>query len=268
MRQFGIICLIFFSIFFAFSSPVFADSARAYQDYLYQADQYRAKYNEFKVAKNEFDKFGTLTSQTTALNDAKAMMIQRDIMMKTYLTLLLEKISENAGLSPADKQLYSTLARNEIKFLDDHVLLANAIGSITDASYVSDGMTSHYVVLETSIEQIIYGMQLGSLSLIAGQFDSTVASIKSFVQENRSQIDSSKQMIIDRWLISIDNKRNLYQQNIDLVAHDVTSMKLGSQSDLDQKINQLTSEISGAKSYLSEGSSYIGELLNVIKSNN
>jgi hypothetical protein len=267
MTRFGI---IIFSLFILLSSSthVFADSDQSYKDYLYQADVYRTKYNQFAVAKNEYDKFNTLTSQSTALEKAKSMMVERDIMLKSYLQLLTDKLNENNGISDSDRQLYQEIINNENAFLDKHRQLSDAIASISDASTVSNNLTSHYIVLSTSIEQIIVELQIGNLTVNSRKFDQTLAQIDNFIQNNRMILAVPKQTIIDRWMVSIKNKRNLYQQKIDQISQDNYALKVTTQDELNKKSLDFTRGIGETRTYLLEGTSYINELMNVIKSKN
>src|SRR3990167_2153444 len=140
---------------FLLSSHISASSQQAHTDYLYQYDVYRQSYNDFKVAKNEYEKFKSLVSQTDALEQTKKMLAQRDVLLRSYLLLLNEKLNENKGLDGSDKTLYQTLIQNEVKFLESHANLIPAIGSIDDTVDVSKQLESHYNILQTSIRQTI-----------------------------------------------------------------------------------------------------------------
>jgi hypothetical protein len=266
MKRNGIIWVIFIFIILPVFNPALADSSKSHQDYLYQLDQYRTKYNDFKIAKNEYDKFNTLTSQATALDKTKSMLIQRDILLRTYLLFLNDKINENAGLSAPDRTLYMTLINNEVTFLNTHSQLTQAIATINDSVGVSGQMTDHYMVLQSSVSQIVIGLEMGNLNILAAQYDNMTTQLTAFIQANRGQMDASKQTIIDRWMVSIKDKRELYQEKYDSVATANAKLHGDSLAGLTQQSAVLKNSVNEAREYLLEGSSYMGELLNVIKS--
>jgi hypothetical protein len=252
-------------VFLLFVTPVRAASDKAYQDYLYQFDVYRQKNNDFKVAKDEYNKFKTLNSETTLLDKTRQLLTQRDFLLKTYLIVLSEKLRENQGLTSADSSLYQTLITNENLFLDDHMQLINSIGTIQDAEQVSEKLSSHYLILSTSIRQIIIGLALGKLTNLSNEFDMVYRNLQSFENSHRTNLSSAKQIIADRWLVSIESKRNLHQQKINEIVATNAKMKSSSLEDLDRIMNDAGRGLSEARVYLQEASSYMGELVNSMR---
>src|SRR3972149_6420904 len=151
-----------------------ATSSQAYQDYLYQFEVYRQKYSDFQVAKNEYEKFKSLASQTAALEKTKIMLSQRDQLLRAYLFLLNERLNEDQGLNVPEKQQYQTLIKNEVTFLDGHSALVPSIGYLPEAVKVSEELQSHYNVLSRSMRQTIVAISLGQLSVLSKQYDTAL----------------------------------------------------------------------------------------------
>lgn len=242
-----------------------ASSQRAYQDYLYQFDLYRTKYSDFTIAKNEYEKFKSLTSQTTALEKTSGMLSQRDQLLRAYLLLLSEKLNEDSGLGDTQKLTYRTLINNEITFLDGHSSLVRSIGSLEDASNVSRELESHYAVLGGSIRQTIIAVSLGQLAILARQFDTLFADVKALLASNRSAFTPQKQATIDRWILQITNVRSLYQQKIDTIASKNLQLKGSSLDALEDVFRDLKRDLGQAKQYLAEGNTFLGELTEAIR---
>lgn len=257
--------LLPFLTFVLLVPPVFATSQRAYQDYLYQFDVYRQKYADFSVAKNEYLKFHTLTSQTDALAKTKAMLTQRDLLLRSYLLLLNEKLNEAVGLTVVERTLYQTLLRNEVAFLDTHSSLVSSIGSLADAEDVSKELESHYAVLQASVRQTISGLSLANLSVLAKLYDIALADAKAIVSDNRGAFAPEKQATLDRWLLQITNTRSIYQQKIDSIAAQNSQLKGTNIDEQDRLFRSIQKEVAEARQYLSEGSSYLGELVTSLK---
>lgn len=252
------IILVLFILLVPFAQ---ADSERAYQDYLYQFDLYRQKNSEFTVAKNEYEKFKSLTSQTTALEKTTAMLSQRDLLIRAYLLLLNEKLNEDRGLNLTDKSTYQMLIGNEVTFLDGHSKLVTSIGSLEDANNVSRDLESHNAVLQASIRQTITGISLGTLAVLSRQFDTVFADAKAIISNNRGMFVPQKQATIDRWILQIQNVRSLYQQKIDTITRQNSQLKGTSIDSQDDLFRTMKNDLGQARQYLSEGSSFIGELL-------
>lgn len=244
---------------------IFASSQQAYQDYLFQFDIYRQKYSEFTVAKNEYLKFKTLTSQTTALEKTIAMLSSRDLLLRAYLLLLNEKLNEDQGLLSIERATNQTLLNNEVVFLESHSRLVESIGSLEDASDTSRQLESHYNVLQASMRQTIGGISLGQLAVNAGVFDTALADARVLVDSSRGTFSPQKQATIDRWILQITNVRSLYQQKQEQIAR-LNSQFKGTSLDLQSSnLSTIKKNVAEARQYLIEGTGYLSELVEALR---
>lgn len=245
--------------------PVYAASTTAYNDYLYQYDQYRTRLNEFKVARTEYIKFKTLTSESTALEKTKSMMTQRNLLLTTYLQYLLEKLNEDQGLSTSDKQLYRALLQNELTFLNGHSNLLPSIGSISDAVTVSKQLESHYALLMVTVRQTIVALTLGQLEAVNTQYLTTYRAASDLVNTSRATTTPQKQGTLDRWLLQINNKQNLYAQKRDEVSMANSALKGKTLEETDNAYRKMRQTMAEGRQYLSEGSAFMKELVNAMR---
>lgn len=252
-------------ILFTPLSFISATSEKAYQDYLFQYDQYRLKLNNFKVARTEYLKFKTLLAETTALNTSKAMMTQRNSLLLSYLLLLTEKLNENQGITTTDKQLYQTLIQNENTFLVNHTQLIGSIGSVSDATDVSKQLESHYLVLYAGIRQTLTALSLGELMNIDTQYKYNFENLRKLIDLNKSAVSPEKQSTIDRWLLQINNKQNVYQQKIEQIMTANAQLNGNTQLEMDELFVMIQKNLNEAKQYLSEGTSFMQELITLIQ---
>jgi hypothetical protein len=246
-------------------SHVFATSQQAYQDYLYQFDVYRNINTNFQVAKNEYQKFQSLSAQSDALGKAKILLSQRDTLLRSYLLLLNEKLMEDQGLSPSTKQLYQALLANEVTFLNSHAQLIPSAGSIDDVTQVSNQLSSHYMVLQTTIRQIMIGLSLGQLSILSHYYDQAVKDAQILVANYSGVFTPQKQETMNRWVLQITNKRAFYQQKYDALVQKNAALVAQDEQDLDTQYNAAIQEIAEARQYLKEGASFLIELKNSLK---
>lgn len=249
-----------------FVTNVRASSQQAYQDYLYQFDIYRQKFNEFQIAKNSYDKFKTLESQSQALSATKFMLSQRDLLLHSYLVYLYERVGEQGGIDAVNKQLYQSLLAGELTFLENQSNLVSAINSLDDATTTSEELESHYQVLQATIREIIAGISLGQLNQISQNFDRQVTVAQNLFAQNSGQMSPDKKSTVNNWVLQITNKRSLYQQKINEVNTAIRSFSDSNDStDLDQKYADVTSKIGEAKQYLSDSIANLGEVVNAMK---
>lgn len=268
MKRFFSFLLVLFVPLVLLVPSAKASSERSYRDYLYQFDLYRQKYSDFTIAKNEYEKFGSLTSQTTALTNTSAMLAQRDQLLRAYLLLLNEKLNEDRGLPDTQKATYWALTGSEISFLDQHSTLVQSIGSLEDANDVSGDLESHYAVLGASIRQTVIGISLGQLAVLTRQYDTALADARALLTVNRGTFSPQKQATIDRWILQITNTRSLYQQKIDSINTKNAQLKASSIESLDDLFGDLKRELGQAKQYLMEGNRFIGELIEALRYQN
>lgn len=261
-----IAAIISTGVTFATPVSVFASYEQAYGDYLYQFDQYRRTYTDFQVAKNEYKKFKTLTSETTALDKTKTMLWQRDQLYRAYLLVLLEKVNgPDSGLQSNIVDQYRRIITSEIAFLESHGSRISSLGSIEDAVTLSKQLESHSMVLETSIRQILTGLSLGQLAILAKYYDALESDARSLVTSYAYLFAPNKQETINRWVLQIGNKRAFYQQKIDAITLQNVNLDPHDRNELDTQYNQMVRGMSEARQYLVEGISFMGEFRDAIK---
>jgi hypothetical protein len=242
-------------------AKVHASSLQAYQDYLYQYDIYRQKYTEFQVAKNSYDKFKTLESQTQALSATKFMLSQRDLLLRTYMLYLFERTADQNGLTPENKQLYQSLLSTELAFLETQSNLVSSINSIDDALKISQQLESHYKILLATIREITIGISLGQLNAITDNFDHQVIVAQTLVTQNSSFFNSDKKSTINSWFTQIQNKRTLFSQKIDDITQLTAKLAtISDSSNLDQKSTDIFRQIGEAKQYMADSIANLGEI--------
>lgn len=245
--------------------PIYAASQQAYQDYLFQFDQYRKAYSEFTVAKNEYQKFKSLASESAAIEKTKLMLLQRNQLLRAYLLLLGEKLGENLGLISSTKNQYSLALGNEAGFLERNSALVSSIDSIENAQTVSGQLETHYDMLRVATHQTITTLILGNLSALANSYDQVVQQAQNLITTKRESMSDTKRALIDRWMLQIQSKRSLYQQKVDLISRKNDAFKGSDSFEIDRQSAEISKLASEAKQYLSEGSSFLGELVTALK---
>jgi len=246
------------------TKQLFASSATAYQDYIYQFDQYRLALNNFTVAKGEYMQYQTLLSQTTALDTVKTMMAARTQLFRAYLSFLNEKFNENKGLTVSDKEVYQRLLQNEMTFLQAHQQKISSINSISDATDISGQLQTHMPTLGITMRKSIVELSLGNMMAHNKIYKSLFDALLSITDSNKPKVTPEKQAIIDRWLVQINSKQSLFLQKTEAIITANNAIKGTADRDLDDQLRTIQKDLLDAKQYLVDGTGYIQELITLL----
>jgi len=250
---------------FFLPATVWASSTSAYQEYLQEFDKYRTILNDFKVARAEYLKFKTLASEEKALTATKAFVSQRSYLLRSYLVFVAERIKENPSMSPSDKSLYSTMINNEIQFLAGNAALAGSIAKLSDANGVSEQLTSHYTILQSSAYQTIVALKIADLGKLDASYYEILTKSNDFIQNNKSAYAPETLVRLERWMLQIQNKRSIYQQKIEEIQKENATLKKASLEEITASFTRIQKALADAKQYLGEGASYLQELTNAMQ---
>jgi len=221
--------------------------------------------SDFQTAKNDYLKFQSLTSQTAALDKTKQLLAQRDTLFTTYLLLLSEKVDENPGLSPSDKQTYQQLIAGETSFLTSHAKQIPGVSSLDDAIALSTPFESHYKTLYLTIKKVLASLALGQLANLDRSYQSLISQAQSIISTNASAIPTSKQTVISQWVDQIQKKQQAFQQNYSSLTTAITSLDGYDVGEIDRKYNDIAKGMTDAQQYLSDGASFMKELKQTLK---
>jgi hypothetical protein len=245
------------------TAKIYAQSS--YNQYLSSYDSYREAFSQFRIAKNEYDKFQTLTSRQDAVLKATNFLVARDRLLISYLNYLSEKLNQSPSMTQTERQTYLTLIGNELTFLNSHVTLSEAVSSVNDALDVSDQLESHYAVLQVTVRQSIIAMTLSELEKYAEEIESLSNQINSFSVSNRNQFLSNTAALADRWQLSVSNKLRLFRQKTAQIKQKAIALEADSPKELEANTALITRSLGEAKADLTEAVSYLSELLDVLK---
>lgn len=264
-RLLFIFCILLLLVSHTHIPSVFATSSEIYQNYLQQFDQYRTIYNDFQIARNEYLKFKSLSSETVALQKTKEMMSQRALLLKTYFLLLNEKIAESPSFTDQERDFYTSSIKTANEFLDTHIEFIHSVQSIKDAIQASDRLESQYSVLQTVMRQATLTLNIARLRQQVTVYNERMSEAKILIEQAKQELPIEQHLILDRWFAQIGNKRTLYQQKEDQIMQNITAMKGKNTDELNKVYTQTLTSISEAQQELKEGTSFMNELANAMK---
>ncbi len=233
-----------------------------YQDYLYQTNVYRDKYNEFSIAKNEYLKFETLTSETTAIVKTREMMAQRARLLQAYLLFLKARLNEST-VNEKDKSMFQTLIDNNIKFLENHTSLIESIATIKDAEKANQDMERQYGAMSVAIRQIIIGLTESRLEELEQEYSSIMMAAQILMEEAKQELPTDRHILLDRWFQRISNKRSLFLQKLQIIQEGRKTLE--NSRDIHQRFEEVVSVGIQARQEFQEGIANMKELMSVMK---
>lgn len=105
------------------------NSARAYQDYLYNYNLYRNSHNQYLAAKSEYQTYHTLTSQERAIKAIRFVFKNRAEAWRTYLLALRTKLTETTGIINYSQNIAYLKLDLELQWLPHHQDSLNSVSN-------------------------------------------------------------------------------------------------------------------------------------------
>ncbi|MBI4035127.1 MAG: hypothetical protein HY381_01905 [Candidatus Chisholmbacteria bacterium] len=225
--------------------------SRALNDYTYTFDQYRLSHRQYQLKKNEYLKFGTLTSQTEAQTATLDMLLKRDDVIRTYLTALRLKLAETPGTDPLDREALFARIDQEVNWLFQHQTKLQNTTSLAELSRVSQELQTRYTTIQLLAYQSLTSILAGKQNGLRSQLQTHLQTLKSSVDQIRQSGESTQ--LLDRWLVQAQQRLELSLER--QTAGEFTSQKLTPQN------RNLVQEFLNIEFTLKESHQYLKETL-------
>lgn len=207
-----VVFLVFiFQLFFTF--PLFAqqsDFDRAYQDYLYNFNQYQEAHQKYVDAKIAYLKYQTLTAKNEALKSTLKMLQQRDEVMRTYLTVIKMRLVDAQGITDYEKQIIYSKIDDLISWCVGHKSLLSSAGSLEDLIAFSKMANEKYQEAETIAYQVLGIIPGGKIEILKDEVDRETSKVEDIISEIKQRGDKNTAML-ERWFLDAGNKISLSQ---------------------------------------------------------
>jgi hypothetical protein len=200
-----ILGIVFFILAGVVRAQTVFDYAKAYQDYEFNLSAYNTAYDSYKLAKEQYLQFNTITSKDAAKAATLTMLQARDETVATYLTAIRMKIKESVGIPDSGKEALYTQIDPEVKWWGDHKAKLDSAGTLEDLVTDSDEAKDRYnftsLVIYDSLIQILSAKTSYLRTVISGN-ETDLKSIIETIRQNQD-MDVS---LMERALPDIENK--------------------------------------------------------------
>ena len=211
--------LLFFLLFFVFATPLplaaqeSSGFDRAFEDYTYQYKEYLENHKEYVIAKNQYQTYETLTTQTIALEQTAKMLSARDKVVRTYLLAIQAYMEKEADLNqPTLSALYLELGREAIWFEDHEKKLAGA-ATLADMTSVAKEAETRYTTTEKSIYTSFFQIYSYKEEQLHQKIALQIEAIDGLISRLRLE-DKKDTGTIERWLLEAKKQKLLGEEKL------------------------------------------------------
>ncbi len=256
--SFVIISLLSYSVVF---SQDF-DYNRAFDDYVYNYNLYRSNHLDYISTKSEYQTYGTLTAKTQALEAMRALLKQRDEVIKTYLTALRMKLKEETGVETYRQNLYFVKLDDEITWLKENQSFVSTPSTIEDLNDLSEKLENRFPYTLVIAYQTLGTINEGKLNRLREKVNQEITATEEKIEEIRSY--GEEEPTIERWLIEAKQKVVLSNEKQREAMAIINSLEPSSR-DKASKYDQARHLFEESNQYLKESVSYLKEIIREIK---
>ncbi len=257
MRKIASIFIAFVFLVAIIPKSVSADFATAYQDYVFNLQNYKNAYNEYQVAKSAYQTYGTLTAQNDAIVKFKAVLKARNQVMSTYYDLLQEKLNATTGVSDDTKKTFTGIRQSEKQWLSSNQATIDAAGDLDDLNSLSDEFKKQYEQMDEETKQTVGAILIAKEGALRNKLNTDIAGVTTKLGEIRNQGENTT--AAERGIITIQTKLDFQNQK----AEKAQTILSGKDLKRNQKIDLLAGQKSliEANQYLKEAASYLLEIV-------
>lgn len=249
----------------SFTLRVSADFNQQKVEFTQKLEEYNASYSEFQIAKSSFETYKTLSALTQALEKSKTYLKKRDELIIEHFQLLVAKINEIDFKNEPVKNSLIQKAADEIIFFESHGNLISAIATINDVNTSASGAEGEITLSNIRSKQLLGEILITKIRLIILDYNKTEADITNKINEIKTKSERIKTITDkwERWLVEINNKRILAENNLSEASSDLALLK--KDENVGKKFDQIRVNIVQSNLYLKEGTNFIEEILEEMK---
>lgn len=185
----------------------FASYSQAYQDYLFEFNNYRNAYQEYQVAKSKYLAFQTLVSQNEAIDKTRTVLVRRDNAVSSFLSALKERLAETNGVNENEQAVQNSKIQLLQSFLDNHRAKVEAAATLNDLTSLSKEFETKNKESVNLSNQTVGLIVISRFNFFFDRFDTQKALLSSFVKDIGSTGENTQSY--ERQIGLIDAKRRL-----------------------------------------------------------
>ncbi len=259
---------LFFVIFlFLTTNFIYAqefDSQRAFDDYLFNFNQYRQSHSQYVAAKEAYLSYKTLTSKDDAREKTLKMLQDEDIVISTYLTALRLKLADITGISNYEQNIVYLKLDHEVSWYQDHKNSLKTAATLEDLVNLAGKSKEQYKTTEVLSYQTLGTILAGKQTTYRHQLNEQINLLKEKIGGIRQKGDKQTTKA-ERWMLEAE-KRLTKSQEKEFEAQQILVKMKSKDRNKNKTYNQARFLLEESHQYLKEASSQLQEVIKEIKS--
>ena len=239
---------------------------RAYNDYLFNYNQYRQSYSEYVAVRESYLTYKTLTSKNLALEKTSKMLKDEDEVIRTYLTVLRMKLAETTGISNDEQNILYLKLDSEVGWYGKHQEGLSSAATLEDLVDSAKKVADKYQTTEILIYQTLGTILSGKEINFRDQLNNKIQQFKEKIGEIRQRGDKDT-ALAERWLLEAENRLTRSQEK-QFTAQQILAKIKSSDVNKNQSYNKAQFALEESHQYLKEVNSYLKEVIREVKSAN
>jgi hypothetical protein len=259
MAKFLIISIFIFVIVV---TPVKAQ--RVVEDYIYQYEKYGKVYDNFKLSRDKYKTYDVLSSRNEAVEAARALILQRNQVLRTWLLALKNKVRNTPGVVEVDGGLFGQMDR-QIVWLEENSEEISSLQtpSFEDLFVLSDRVEEKEAEFMRSGYQTLAEVLLGKIRTLNSE---SVALTTLLSEEISKSENATRAAELDLWLKEVRVKNYLAGKEIEAAEINLANLKSTSRvGSLKNYYTNLKIDVDDTKLYLEQALSYQKEIMGELK---
>lgn len=243
---------------------------KALETYLEGVDDYKREHADYVLAKSQYERFGTLSSQNAAFEETMQMLMARDQVIIDYLAALKEKVLLSPGLE--DNEVQETISKldQDIGTFNDHKTKLTSAGSLNDLVADSEIAQTEYAEMSADIYEALgvspYGLVTDYEERLENLHTGLKAKFEKISKEEREeyQLSSRKLQLIDKWLLE-SQLRFVRSEEKRLETKQLINDLLALKKVRWESYEQIVVKATESRQHLKEAVNFMNEILREIK---
>ena len=263
MRNLPLFFVIFFFLTTKFIYAQEFNFQRAFDDYLFNFNQYRQSHSQYVAAKEAYLSYKTLTSKDDAREKTLKMLQDEDTVISTYLTALRLKLADITGISNYEQNIVYLKLDHEVNWYQDHKNSLKTAATLEDLVNLADKSKEQYKTTEVLSYQTLATILAGKETTYRYQLSEQINLLKEKIGEIRQKGDKQTAKA-ERWILEAENRLTKSQEKQFEAQQTLVKMKTKDRNK-NKTYNQAQFLLEESHQYLKEANGYLLELIREVK---
>jgi len=182
---------------------IYRDSYYAYRDAL----------GEFKLAREEYLKWKTLSSRDDAVLKSHELLLAASEVLASYFSLLKSNVERQAGFNPAVKEQCLARLGADQAFLSEFKKEVAETDSLTRLEQKSEELANFYKSSQKDARLVVVSLRLAKLAAVTQEVENLSQEVKATVVANKDY--PQRERILGDWVFKISGKLDLSRKTQD-----------------------------------------------------